>query len=328
MYFINNRATSGVTKCASDGIKVAVTVSGGSGGGTGECVPVACRVDGPPTNTLTLDNRCCSIADGHGYKASCAAGFTYYQWGSASTNGEWKGETCASPSTGTCCVASSGGSPPVGATLPSSPAPWKTTTWTGELPAFSYAAGSKCAAGKSAEPISITKKAVRISATSSCISATGGSSPTLRNYKQTCVAGDSSFEQQSCDDSEDCTTCRGTKMTYSIEKVGGDAFCVTTPDMGGASSKIMSFMSSGATTASDASATMTDAFAPCLAGAFASDGSSALPLGLGLGLGIPAVAAAALMLRKRGAGAKPPASGAVEMGKSTAGVAADAASAL
>jgi hypothetical protein len=120
LYFINNRATSGVTKCASDGIKVAVTVSGGSGGGTGECVPVACRVDGPPTNTLTLDNRCCSIADGHGYKASCAAGFTYYQWGSASTNGEWKGDTCDSPSTGTCCVASSSGSPPAGATLPSS----------------------------------------------------------------------------------------------------------------------------------------------------------------------------------------------------------------
>ena len=215
---------------------------------------------------------------------------------------------------------------PCGA-VPPSPAPWKTTTWTGELPAFSYTAGSKCAAGKSAEPISTTKKAVRISATSSCISATGGSSPTLRNYKQTCAAGDSSFEQQLCDN-EDCTTCRGTKMTYSIEKVGGDAFCVTTPDMGGASSNIISFMSGGATTASDASATMTGAFAPCLAPRAAAGGSSALPLGLGLGLGIPAVAAAALMLRKRGAGAKPPASGAVEMGKSTTGVAADAASAL
>ena len=98
--------------------------------------------------------------------------------------------------------------------------------------------------------------------------------------------------------------------------------------MGGASSNIISFMSGGATTASDASATMTGAFAPCLAPRAAAGGSSALPLGPGLGLGIPAVAAAALMLRKRGAGAKPPASGAVEMGKSTTGVAADAASAL
>ena len=114
-------------------------------------------------------------------------------------------------------------------------------------------------------------------------------------------------------------------MTYSIEKVGGGAFCVTVPDK-----KTTSFMSGSdaATTASDASATSTGAFAPCLSPQAAPGGSSALPLGLGLGLGIPAVAAAALMLRKRGAGAKPPASGAVEMGKSTAGVAADAASAL
>lgn len=119
LYFINNRATDGVTKCASVGIKVAVSVSGGSGGSAGECVAVACRVDGPPTNTLTLDQRCCSIADGSGYKASCAAGFAYYQWGKASTNGEWTGDTCASPSTGTCCVASSGVAP-VGATLPGS----------------------------------------------------------------------------------------------------------------------------------------------------------------------------------------------------------------
>ena len=108
LYFINNRAAGGVTKCTSVGIKVAVTVSGGSGGSAGECVAVACRVDGPPTNALTLDQRCCSIADGSGYKASCAANFTYYQWDKASTNGEWTGDTCASPSTGTCCVANNG----------------------------------------------------------------------------------------------------------------------------------------------------------------------------------------------------------------------------
>ena len=210
---------------------------------------------------------------------------------------------------------------------PPSPAPWTQTTWTGELPAFTYTAGTKCTAGKSAEPISTTKKASRISATSSCLSVTEGTSPTLQYIKQTCAAGDSSFVQQSSCDSEDCTTCRGTEMTYSIEKVGGDAFCITLPDN---ARSPLSFMSGSdaATTASDASAASTGAFAPCLSSQAVPGGSSALPLGLGLGLGIPAVAAAALMLRKRGAGAKPPASGAVEMGKSTAGVAADAASAL
>ena len=132
LYFINNRAAQWYdTKCDSEGIKVAVTVSGGCGFssgcyGAGECVAVACRIDGPQrwgTNKLTLDQRCCSIADGSVYKASCASGFTYYQWGKASTNGEWTGDTCTSSTGfydyGTCCVAS-GGVVPSGATLPRS----------------------------------------------------------------------------------------------------------------------------------------------------------------------------------------------------------------
>lgn len=118
LYFINNRATDGVTKCESVGMKVAVTIAGGAGGDTGQCVAVACRVTGPPTDALALDADCCSIAADYGYVASCAEGFTYYQWGQQSSNGQWNGATCDSPSTGTCCVATTGGSPPAGATLP------------------------------------------------------------------------------------------------------------------------------------------------------------------------------------------------------------------
>ena len=121
LYFINNRATSGVTKCESVGIKIAITVSGGTGGDAGQCVAVACRVTGPPTNALALDASCCSVAASNGYTASCAEGFTYYQWGQASSGGEWNGATCDSPMTGTCCVATTGGSPPTGATLAGAP---------------------------------------------------------------------------------------------------------------------------------------------------------------------------------------------------------------
>ena len=119
LYFINNRATAGVTKCESVGMKVAITVSGGAGGDAGQCVAVACRVTGPPKNVLALDARCCSIAADHD-KTSCADGFTYYQWGQASSSeGQWKGQTCGG--TGTCCVATAGGSPPAGAKLPGAP---------------------------------------------------------------------------------------------------------------------------------------------------------------------------------------------------------------
>lgn len=118
LYFINNRADAGVTKCESVGMKVAVTITGGAGGDAGQCVAVACRVTGPPTDALALDARCCSFAADYGYEASCAEGFTYYQWGQASSGGQWNGETCDAPLTGTCCVATTGGSPPAGATLP------------------------------------------------------------------------------------------------------------------------------------------------------------------------------------------------------------------
>ena len=118
LYFINSRADAGVTKCESVGMKVAVTIAGGAGGDAGQCVAVACRVTGPPTNALALSANCCDFAADTGYEASCAEGFTYYQWGQASSEGQWSGGVCRSPQTGTCCVATTGGSPPAGATLP------------------------------------------------------------------------------------------------------------------------------------------------------------------------------------------------------------------
>jgi CPW-WPC domain-containing protein len=111
LYFINNKETtglfametSGVTKCESEGMKIAITVSGGAGGDAGQCVALACRTTGP-TKALALDASCCSIAASNGYTASCAEGFMHYQGGQASSSGEWSGETCDSPKTGTCCV--------------------------------------------------------------------------------------------------------------------------------------------------------------------------------------------------------------------------------
>ena len=190
------------------------------------------------------------------------------------------------------------------------PAPWTPVTWTGELLAFSFTAGSKCAAGKSAAPVSTTTKAFRYSATSSCISVMAGSPPTLQNFKQTCAAGDSSMVQQSCD-SEYCTTCDGTPMRYNIEEVGSnnDA-CLTTATSG----DNISFMSGAPTTfTGDASAT----FAPCLApAATASADGASFPVGAVVG-GVAAAAAIAAVALHR---AKRSQAGATTRFASTPGV--------
>lgn len=116
LYFINTRGDH----CSSKGIKVAVTVNGGTGGDAGWCVAIACRTthnEGSPTK----DYECCSLADAYGYKASCAPGYTYYQWGRKSNSlGGWldSSETCDSPNSGSCCVVD-GGVVPTGAALPS-----------------------------------------------------------------------------------------------------------------------------------------------------------------------------------------------------------------
>ena len=120
-YFINTRGG----KC-EEGIKIAVTVTGGEGGTSGQCVAIACRSSNNGANPAK-DYECCSIADSYGYKASCAVGFTYYQWDRQSDSvGGWQDEsvTCrtdgaSSPSPdGSCCVAD-GQTVPAGAALPS-----------------------------------------------------------------------------------------------------------------------------------------------------------------------------------------------------------------
>ena len=111
LYFIGTRSGD----CADKGIKVAVTINGGAGGTAGQCFPLACRTIGGQNTVLALDYQCCSVADAHGYKASCADGYTYYQW---AFNDE--GDACNSNGmTGTCCVVD-GGTVPAGAKLPSS----------------------------------------------------------------------------------------------------------------------------------------------------------------------------------------------------------------
>ena len=102
-YFINTRGG----KC-EEGIKIAVTVTGGEGGTSGQCVAIACRSSNNGANPAK-DYECCSIADSYGYKASCAVGFTYYQWDRQSDSvGGWQDEsvTCrtdgASSPDGSC----------------------------------------------------------------------------------------------------------------------------------------------------------------------------------------------------------------------------------
>jgi len=71
LYFINTRGDHYSMK----GIKVAVTVNGGPGGDSGQYVAVVCRTthSGYPSSGVPVkDYECCSIADVHGYKASCA----------------------------------------------------------------------------------------------------------------------------------------------------------------------------------------------------------------------------------------------------------------
>ena len=110
LYFIGTRSGH----CADKGIKVAVTINGGAGGTAGQCFSLACRTIGGQNAVLGLDYQCCSIADAHGYTASCADGYTYHQW---AFNDE--GDACDSPMTGTCCVVD-GGTVPAGAELPGS----------------------------------------------------------------------------------------------------------------------------------------------------------------------------------------------------------------
>lgn len=110
LYFIGTRSGH----CADKGYKVAVTINGGAGGTAGQCFSLACRTIGGQNTVLGLDYQCCSIADAHGYTASCADGYTYHQW---AFNDE--GDACDSPMTGTCCVVD-GGTVPAGAELPSS----------------------------------------------------------------------------------------------------------------------------------------------------------------------------------------------------------------
>ena len=118
-YFINTRGG----KC-EEGIKIAVTVMGGEGGASGQCVAIACRSSNNGA-APAKDYECCSIADAFGYRASCAEGFTYYQWDRQSDSvGGWQDEsvTCRTDGVGspdgTCCVAD-GQTVPAGAAFPS-----------------------------------------------------------------------------------------------------------------------------------------------------------------------------------------------------------------
>ena len=148
-------------------------------------------------------------------------------------------------------------------------------TWTGTAPAYTYDVGTKCAAGKSATPVSTTTKATRASGTASCISvnSAGGDG---QSYKQTCAADGTRLEQTvGCN--AGCTACTGTPITYALERVGTGGQCVTGPTAN-APAQQQSFMFGALTTATgDAS----KAFAPCFAPAPAP--ASTLVLGLGLG---------------------------------------------
>ncbi|GMI11477.1 hypothetical protein TrLO_g5190 [Triparma laevis f. longispina] len=128
LYFINTRSNH----CTDKGMKIAITVNGGDGGTSGQCVAIACRTtsSGPPSNGVPVrDFECCSYADLYGYKASCADGYTYYNWDRKSdSKGGWQesSATCrtdgAGSPDGSCCVAEGGAVPSV-ATEPSDEEP-------------------------------------------------------------------------------------------------------------------------------------------------------------------------------------------------------------
>ena len=60
LYFIDSYSDH----CTAKGIKVAVTVTGGEGGTSGQCVAIACRVTTPQSEGVPLlDYSCCSVGE-------------------------------------------------------------------------------------------------------------------------------------------------------------------------------------------------------------------------------------------------------------------------
>jgi len=122
LYFISNY----LTQCA-EGTKVAVTINGGHGGTSGQCIATACRVTSPQSSVgddgqkiPEVSRRCCDVPEGlvDGYKPFCEDGYTYHRWDQVADNGIGDGEECDAPMAGTCCVIN-GGTVPQGASLPS-----------------------------------------------------------------------------------------------------------------------------------------------------------------------------------------------------------------